>query len=94
LNSAQIWQRIRHETKLSGGRTITNAFFLDLMKQELEKIESQVGKGSFAAGKFRLAEGLFERMVISDEFPEFLTLAAYEELLSLEKNEGHPPTVA
>ena len=88
---AQLWQWIRHGTKLSDGRTMTNALFLDLMKQELEKIESQVGKGGFAAGRFGLAKGLFERMVISDEFPEFLTLAAYEELLSLEKNEGHLP---
>jgi malate synthase len=87
---AQLWQWSRHGTNLKDGRTMTSLLFRELMKQELQRIESQVGEEGFATGQFKLAAALFEKMVTSREFPEFLTLAAYEELLRLEKNEGHP----
>jgi malate synthase len=37
-----------------------------------------IGAGRFDAGKFDIASQLFEQMMISDDFPEFLTLKAYE----------------
>jgi len=82
---AQLWQWIRHGTKLKDGRTMTSTLFRYLMEQELQKIESLVGERGFATGQFKLARELFEGMVTSKEFPEFLTLAAYEELLRLER---------
>jgi len=82
---AQLWQWIRHGTKLKDGRTMTTALFRDMMEEELQKIEGQAGEGGFAAGQFKLARELFDGMVTSQEFPEFLTLPAYEELLKLER---------
>jgi malate synthase len=39
-----------------------------------------LGAARFDSGKFEVAAEIFERMMTSDEYPEFLTLAAYEYL--------------
>ena len=46
--------------------------------QQLEKIRGQVGARRYDSGKFDLAAQLFEEMSISPDFPDFLTLRAYE----------------
>jgi malate synthase len=47
---------------------------------QLEKIRAMLGAARFDSGKFEVAAEIFERMMTSDEYPEFLTLAAYEYL--------------
>jgi len=48
--------------------------------EELAKLKEHIGAGRFNAGKFELASKLFEQMMTSGEFPEFLTLVAYGHL--------------
>ena len=38
------------------------------------------GAARFDAGKFDLASKLFEKMSITDDFPDFLTLWAYDNI--------------
>jgi malate synthase len=59
--------------------------FQTIMQEELEKIKRQIGGESVPPRQFDLARELFSRMVSAKDFPEFLTLPAYEELLKLEK---------
>ena len=46
--------------------------------QQLDKIRTMIGASRFDSGSFELASRLFEKITISDDFPEFLTLPAYE----------------
>jgi malate synthase len=71
ISRAQLWQWVHHQAPLSDGRKITQALFLDLLNQEMQKLQG---------GKFELAARLFREMTISSDFAEFLTLAAYRNL--------------
>jgi malate synthase len=51
-----------------------------LKKEELEKIKNLVGESNFTKGKFKLAIELFDALVVSKEYQEFLTLSAYKYL--------------
>ena len=49
-----------------------------MQREELARIEKEVGAERFAAGHYGAAADLFTRMITSKEFDEFLTLPAYE----------------
>ncbi|HMJ96130.1 MAG TPA: hypothetical protein VK486_09770, partial [Thermoleophilaceae bacterium] len=82
----QVWQWIRHEATLDDGRQITAELVRELEYSELEKIRSEIGDDEWfeREGRPKLSKGLFERVALTDEFIEFLTLPAYDELLKLE----------
>ncbi len=81
ISRAQVWQWIRHpEGKLDDGRKVTKKLFGEVLEQELEKIESQIGKPAYDKRKFHLAHELFGKITTDDEFAEFLTLPAYQHL--------------
>jgi malate synthase len=83
----QVWQWIRHEATLDDGRTITPELVRELATSELERIRSEIGDDEWfeKEGRPDLSRALFERVALSEEFIEFLTLPAYEELLRLEQ---------
>jgi malate synthase len=78
ISRAQVWQWVRHHAKLSDGRTITKELVSTTMKEELEKLKAMLGESRFTNGKFELAARLYEQMMTSPQFDEFLTLKAYE----------------
>jgi malate synthase len=78
ISRAQVWQWVRHQGKLADGRVITRELVVQTMKEELEKLKSMLGDARFQSGKFELAAQLFETMMTSPNFDEFLTLSAYE----------------
>ncbi len=82
----QVWQWIKHEATLDDGRTITTELVRELATSELERIRSEIGDDEWfeKEGRPELSRSLFERVALSEEFIEFLTLPAYEELLRLE----------
>jgi malate synthase len=82
----QVWQWIHHEATLDDGRTITPELVRELETSELERIRSEIGDDEWfeKEGRPDLSRSLFERVALSDEFVEFLTLPAYEELQKLE----------
>ena len=82
ISRAQLWQWIRHGARLKDGRLIDMALFKAAMGEELEKICATAGDDDFANARFEDAAGLFERMSAAETFPEFLTLPAYEMMLS------------
>jgi malate synthase len=84
ISRSQLWQWIRHQSRLEDGRTLTIELYRSLVAQELEKIEAMVGEDRFRKGNFELAARIFDRLITHAEFTEFLTLPAYEELLKLE----------
>jgi malate synthase len=84
---AQVWQWVRHGQSLDDGREVTPELVRELEVSELERIRGEIGDDEwfFEQGRPDLSRSLFERVALSgDEFVEFLTLPAYEELLKLE----------
>ena len=88
ISRAQVWQWIHHGEVLDDGRPITPDLVRSLAGEELEKIRAEIGDDEWfeREGRPDLSRSLFERVALSgaDEFVEFLTLPAYEELLKLE----------
>ena len=78
ISRAQVWQWVRHQAKLADGRAISRDLVVQTIKEELEKLKAMLGAERFQNGKFELASQLFERMMTSPTFDEFLTLKAYE----------------
>jgi malate synthase len=83
----QVWQWIRHGATLDDGRKITPELVRELEDSELEKIRSEIGDDEWfeTEGRPELSKQLFEQVALTDEFLEFLTLPAYEELQRLEQ---------
>src|SRR6202030_4564422 len=78
ISRAQVSQWVRHKAKLSDGRAITKELVVQTMNEELEKLKKMLGEDRFQNSKFELAAKLFEPMMTSPNFDEFLTLKAYE----------------
>jgi malate synthase len=66
---AQVWQWVKHGAKLDDGRAVTPAMANAAIDDLLVKFGD--------AGQFRQAADLYRGMLTSPEFPEFLTLGAY-----------------
>jgi len=59
---------------------VTRELVTQTISEEMTKLKERVGAARFDAGKFGLARQLFGQMTTSSEFPEFLTLRAYDYL--------------
>ncbi len=66
---AQVWQWVRHGAKLSDGRPVTREMVRAVIAEQKNKLN-----GSRTAE----AAEIFEQMMTSPDFSEFLTLVAYE----------------
>jgi malate synthase len=79
---AQVWQWVRHGAKLDDGRTVTPELVHELEESELERIRQEIGDDEwfYSEGRPDQSRELFERVALSDDFVEFLTLPAYEVL--------------
>ena len=78
---AQLWQWLHHPTAaLSDGRKVSESLYRQFLAEELEKIKTLYGSPTYAASKMEDAIKLFDDLVTSDQFAEFLTLSAYEKL--------------
>ncbi|MES9848601.1 MAG: malate synthase A, partial [Candidatus Thiodiazotropha sp.] len=78
---SQIWQWIRYPNGvLDDGRDVTYQLFDHAVSDELELIRKETGELAYEAGQYELAATLLRQIVAADEFEEFLTLPAYEQL--------------
>ena len=75
---AQIWQWVRHSATLQDGRKVTAPLVLQACAEQLRKIRDDLGAAVFDQSRFAEAARIFEPMVTQPEFPEFLTLTAYD----------------
>jgi malate synthase len=85
ISRAQLWQWVHHGARLEDGRTVDAELFRAVLREELARMAAEAaGRADAAPAEQReLAGRLFERMVTDDAFAEFLTLPAYEHILSL-----------
>ena len=81
ISRAQVWQWLHTPgTTLADGRPVSTELYRSLVPGQLEKIKAQVGEQAFENGNFLNAARLFDKLVMSKEFVEFLTVPAYEQL--------------
>ena len=80
ISRSQVWQWIRHGAVLEDGRAVDSELVKQTIGEELEHIRELVGADRFENGRFELAAALFEDMMLSETFPEFMTLAAYDHI--------------
>jgi malate synthase len=78
ISRTQVWQWIKNASKLEDGRTATYDLYRQLLPSELDKIKEYVGENAYENGKFPQAMGLFDELVKSDNFIDFLTSPAYD----------------
>jgi len=75
ISRAQVWQWLHHSARLSDGRNITRELVRQVIDEEVGRL-----KATYGPGKFDLAAQLFERMMTGGDFPDFMTLTAYDHL--------------
>ncbi len=80
ISRTQLWQWLHNMSTMEDGRKFTVELYLDLLESEIQKIKELVGENEFEKGKFNQAGEIFDSLVISDKFEEFLTLKAYKYL--------------
>src|SRR5215212_3691640 len=71
ISRSQIWQWIRH------GR-VTRERVREVLDEEMARIRADVGDEVWAKGRPDDTRAVFERVALGEDFPEFLTLPAYE----------------
>ncbi len=76
---SQIWQWLHHpKGVLDDGRRVTPELFHQLLTEEMDKLKNSIGEQQFANRKFQLAAQLIDKIILDDQFVEFLTLPAYQ----------------
>ncbi len=80
ISRTQVWLWLHHSAKLENDEVFTIEKYVRLQEQELDKIKQLVGEERYRKGKFDLAVELFDKLVLSEEYQEFLTLEAYNYL--------------
>jgi malate synthase len=83
ISRAQVWQWRRHGARIAEGPEIDDALVKRLLKEEMAKLRQTVGEEAYSRGRFEEAAALFGAMVTADAFEEFLTLPAYERVVTL-----------
>ncbi|ADD44974.1 malate synthase A [Stackebrandtia nassauensis] len=75
ISRSQIWQWIRSESHTDSGRAITHEWVTELLADEFAKLDR------FAGDRFDDAREIFTECALGEEYPTFLTLAAYSRYL-------------
>ena len=80
ISRTQVWQWIRHGSRLDDGRRIDADLVREVMTEEVDSIRRTIGDVAAANSKLDSARNLFETLITSDVLPEFLTIPAYEHI--------------
>ena len=80
ISRAQVWQWMRHGVHTKEGEAITRDLVQRVQREELAKLREAWGPDLVAKSKLGEASRIFEEVALAEDFPEFLTLPAYETL--------------
>jgi malate synthase len=80
ISRSQVWQWLHNDVELSNGHRVTRELVEKLIDEEMSSIQAKVGDEAFAKGRWDDARATFTEMALADEYPEFLTLPAYERM--------------
>jgi malate synthase len=80
ISRSQVWQWIRHSSRLSEGPRVTDDLVREIADDELAKVRERLGEELWAKGRFAEARKVFEEVALSESFPAFLTLVAQRKI--------------
>jgi malate synthase len=75
ISRAQVWQWVRHGALLENGERVTLQLAREILDRQAERLRDRIPEQQLS-----LARNLYDEMISAQEFPEFLTLRAYEYL--------------
>lgn len=78
ISRTQVWQWLRQHITLEDGCEFNCDKYKKLRAEEVQKIKELVGEENYKNGKYELAIQIFDELVLSHKFTEFLTLEAYK----------------
>ena len=81
ISRTQLWQWVRYHAKRADGKTIDEDLFKKTLDEEVGKIKHGINDAARAKAVDAAAD-LFRKMVLTKEFSEFLTLPAYDYVVS------------
>ena len=82
ISRAQVWQWIRHKAKLQDGRVVDLPLVRKVLEEELQKLKATFGDEAWDKGRYQDAARLFLSLIEAKNFPEWLTIPAYETLIA------------
>ncbi|MGC0385977.1 malate synthase A [Streptomyces sp. SAI-129] len=80
ISRSQIWQWINAEVVLDNGEQVTADLACKVAAEELANIRAEIGDEAFAAGNWQQAHDLLLTVSLDEDYADFLTLPAYEQL--------------
>ncbi|MER5429493.1 malate synthase A [Streptomyces sp. NPDC002588] len=80
ISRSQIWQWINAGVEFEGGRKATPELAREVAARELAAIREEIGEESFTAGHWQQAHDLLLTVSLDEDYADFLTLPAYEQL--------------
>ncbi len=82
ISRSQIWQWVHSGSRTVEGHEITPAYINTIADEETDRLRSELGHDVYNGARFDEARRLFTDVALADDFPDFLTLPAYEILES------------
>ncbi|MCD9901414.1 malate synthase A [Streptomyces sp. MT29] len=80
ISRSQIWQWINADVVFENGEHATAELARKVAAEELAAIREEIGEGTFTAGKWQQAHDLLLQVSLDQDYADFLTLPAYEQL--------------
>jgi malate synthase len=80
ISRAQLWQWAKYGARMNDGTRVSVDIVTRAIPKVLDRLKQRIGEKAFTAGRYDLAAHMFEEMTASDEFPEFLTIPAYQHI--------------
>ncbi|MDX2731214.1 malate synthase A [Streptomyces sp. PA03-2a] len=81
ISRSQIWQWINADVVFENGVHATADLAREVAAEELAAIRSEIGEEAFASGKWQQAHDLLLQVSLDQDYADFLTLPAYEQLV-------------
>jgi malate synthase len=79
ISRSQVWQWIHDSVRLADGSLVTRELAEQIIGEKLAGIRAAAGDG-FDRARYDQAVSLFSQVALADDYAEFLTLPAYEEM--------------
>jgi malate synthase len=79
ISRSQVWQWIHNGVRLDDGQLVTQDLAERIIGEESAAIQ-EAADGAFDAPRFEQASALFSAVALADDYADFLTLPAYEEM--------------
>ncbi|HEY1420946.1 MAG TPA: malate synthase A [Candidatus Dormibacteraeota bacterium] len=76
ISRSQVWQWVRHSSKLDDGQAISADLIREIADDELANLRRRLGVEAWSKSRFDEARAVFEEVALAPTFPAFLTLAA------------------